>query len=211
VDTFEYSVTTSKGDIAVTISTLLPQTPAHPTEPLMTAEEFMQRYGDQSNIELIKGVVKELPMPTLQHGTVCATLTRLLGNHVAGQKLGRVMCNDSFVKTRKDPDSVRGADVCYVSYERLPRGKVPPGLLDVVPEFVIEVRSPSNTWDYIFTKVGEYLGARVRVVIVVDEGTTSASVYRLEEFQQIFHNGDELTIPDVLPGFSFTVRSLFEE
>jgi Uma2 family endonuclease len=78
------------------------------------------------------------------------------------------------------------------------------------PDLVVEVRSPSDNWSKIFTKVGEYLGSGVRVVIVLDSATTSASVYRPEELQQIFHNGDELTVPDVLPGFAVTVRKLFE-
>jgi hypothetical protein len=38
----------------------------------------------------------------------------------------------------------------------------------------------------------------------------SRSVYRPDESQQIFHNGDALVVPDVLPGFSVPVLSLFE-
>ena len=40
--------------------------------------------------------------------------------------------------------------------------------------------------------------------------TRSASVYRNDEFQQVFDNGDELKLPDILPGFSVPVRKLFE-
>jgi Uma2 family endonuclease len=56
----------------------------------------------------------------------------------------------------------------------------------------------------------EYLKAGVRVVVILDPSTTSASVYRdAEEFRQILHNGDPLTLPDVLPGFSVPVSRLF--
>jgi hypothetical protein len=48
------------------------------------------------------------------------------------------------------------------------------------------------------------------VVIVLDSASTSASVYRDNEFQQIFRNGDELVIPDLLPGFAVQVAGLFE-
>jgi Uma2 family endonuclease len=58
--------------------------------------------------------------------------------------------------------------------------------------------------------VGEYLTAGVKVVVVLDAVTTSASVYRADELQQIFHNGDELVLPDVLPGFAVSVQRLFE-
>jgi Uma2 family endonuclease len=191
-------------------TTVAPAQPATSVQvPLLTAEEFVQQYGNQ-RMELVKGVVKELPMPFPKHGKVCATVARLVGNHVEERDVGHVMTNDSFVKTRSGPDSVRGADVCYFSYERLPKGDVPEGLLPVAPDLVVEVRSPSDGWGEIFTKVGEYLGAGVRVVIVVDAASQSASVYRPEELQQIFHNGDELVVPEVLPGFSVPVRRLFE-
>jgi hypothetical protein len=35
-------------------------------------------------------------------------------------------------------------------------------------------------------------------------------VYRPEELQQIFHNGDELVVPEILPGFAVAVRRFFE-
>ncbi len=177
--------------------------------PLLTAEKFAQRYHNHY-AELVKGVVKEPPMPSLNHGKQCATITRLLGNHVAEKDLGHVMSNDSFVKTQTNPDTVRGPDVCYFSYERLPRGKVPEGLLPTAPDLVVEARSPSDSWIEIFGKVIEYLSAGVRVVIVLDSDSTSASVYRATELQQIFHNSDELVVPDVLPGFTATVSRLFE-
>jgi Uma2 family endonuclease len=133
-----------------------------------------------------------------------------VGNFAADHDLGRVMTNDSFVKTRSDPDTVRGADVCFIGYDRLPRGPMPDGLLDVVSDLIVEVRSPSDKWAGIYAKVGEYLGIGVRAVVVLDAASTSASVYRAEELPHIYHNGDELTVPEVLPGFAVAVRRLFE-
>jgi Uma2 family endonuclease len=120
------------------------------------------------------------------------------------------MCNDSWIQTGSNPDTVRGGDVCFFSYERQPKVELPEGLLPRAPDLVVEVRSPSDRWTLIFTKVGEYLAAGVRVVVVLDPASTSASVYRADELQQIFHNGDTLTLPDVLPGFSVVVSRLFD-
>ena len=175
----------------------------------MTAAEFAQRHGSD-RVELVKGQVRELPMPFPKHGKVCSRIAYLLYDHVKKHDLGHVMSNNSFVQTRSNPDTVRGPDVSFYSYERLPRGKVPDGLLPVVPNLVVEVRSPSDRWGELFGKVGEYLQAGVRVVIVLDEPTATASVYRSDELQQIFHNGDAVIVPDVLPGFSVPVQRLFE-
>jgi Uma2 family endonuclease len=175
--------------------------------PLLTAEEFVRSYGDHA-AELVEGVVQELPMPFLQHGKVCGLIAYFLTDYALKHDSAHVMTNDSFVKTRSSPDTIRGPDVCYISFERLPRGPVPKGLLDIIPDLVVEVRSPSETWDRVFGKVGEYLRAGIRVVIVLDEPTQSATVYRQEELQQIYHNGDELAVPDVLPGFAKRLNEL---
>lgn len=71
------------------------------------------------------------------------------------------------------------------------------------------MRSPTDRWNDVFIKVGEYLTAGVRVVVVLDPATTSASVYRIDELQQIFHNSDQLTLTDLLAGFSVEVNRLF--
>jgi Uma2 family endonuclease len=174
----------------------------------MTAEEFTSRYVN-IHAELVKGIVKEYPVPWPKHGKICLTIGRLLGNHVETHDLGHAMSNDSWIQTGSNPDTVRGGDICYFSYERLPKGEVPEGLLPVVPDLVVEVRSPSERWTDLFAKVVEYLQAGVRVVVVLDPKTESASVYRADELQQIYHNSDELTLPDVLPGFAVVVSRLF--
>lgn len=185
-----------------------PQTAAPLAATLLSAEEFMARYA-HVHAELVKGIVEEYAVPWPKHGFYCSRIDRLLGNFVEEHDLGRVASNDSWVRTGTSPDTVRGADVCYFSYERLPRGEVPEGLLPVAPDLVVEVRSPSDRWADIFTKVGEYLRAGVRAVVVLDPATETASVYRMEELQQIFHTGDPLTVPEVLPGFSVPVNRLF--
>ena len=179
------------------------------TPALLTAAEFMARY-ENVHAELVKGVVKEYPVPGLEHGKICALIARLLGNHVEAHDLGHVMSNDSSVQTGTNPDTVRGGDVLFYSYERLPRGNVPKGLGPTAPDLVIEVRSPSDRWNEIIVKAGEYLKAGVRAIVVLDPKTATAIVYRDDELHQIFHNGDPLTLPDVLPGFSVAVSRLFE-
>jgi Uma2 family endonuclease len=192
----------------MSIMTAISVLPSSPPVTLMTAGEFTARY-EHIHAELVKGLVKKYPVPWPKHGKICMTIGFFMTAHVRERDLGHVMSNDSWIQTSSHPDTVRGGDICYFSYERLPKGEVPEGLLPVVPDLVVEVRSPSDRWNDIFTKVGEYLGAGVRVVVVLDPATTSASVYRRDELQQIFHNSDPLTIPEVLPGFSVAVNQLF--
>src|SRR5437764_14761694 len=107
-------------------------TPPPPSPTLLTASEFARRYGGRY-VELVDGVVKELPVPFQEHGVVCSKAAYTIGTHVIPNDLGHLTTNDSFVKTMADPDRVRGADVCFFSYERLPKGPMPSGLLEVAP------------------------------------------------------------------------------
>ncbi|VTT98129.1 unnamed protein product [Gemmataceae bacterium] len=48
------------------------------------------------------------------------------------------------------------------------------------------------------------------VVLVLDPETESLAVFRENEFPIRMHNGDELALPDVLPGFAVKVKAFFE-
>lgn len=185
-------------------------TPAPAAPPLMTAEEFIRLHGDESGVELINGRIVRLPMPGEAHGLVCSKANYYLTGYALERDAGQVMSNDTFVRTK--PDGVRGADVCFISYDRLPKGR-PRGVgpLEVAPELVIEVRSPTDRIADIQIKVGEYLNAGVRAVVVLDPKIEAATIYTPDEdIPQRRHNGDELTLPDILPGFSVPVRKFFE-
>ena len=171
-----------------------------------------QFHGSDSDVELVDGVVVRLSMPRFDHGDVCSTANFLIRDHVKKNDLGRVASNDTFVRTKLKPGSYRGADVCFISYARLPKDQPrPKGPLESPPELVIEVRSPTDRPGEIDRKSAEYLSVGVTVVVVLDPEIESATVYRhTEEIPQRFSNGDELTLPDVLPGFSVPVRKFFE-
>ncbi len=178
------------------------------TVPLMTGEQFFALHGDRQ-AELVNGVLKELPMPSFKHGYICTEVASLLRNHVKQHKLGRVMSNDTSVRFMRNPDTVYGPDVFFVSYERLPAGKVPEGLLDIIPELIVEVKSPSNTWTEMSTKVTDYLSAGVRAVVLLDPDSQTALRYYQIDQPETIKDDEQLTIPEVLPGFSVQVSSLF--
>jgi Uma2 family endonuclease len=179
--------------------------------PLVTADEFLRLHGEESGVELVSGVIVRIPMPGSEHGEVCGNAYHFIREVAKRDKLGRVMSNDTFVRTRMNPDGFRGADVVFVSYATLPADQpTPKGPLTPPLELVVEVRSPSDSVRAVSDKAYEYLEAGVKVVLVLDPETESAGVFRLNELPQRFHNGDTVTIPDVLPGFAVPVKQFFE-
>ena len=177
----------------------------------LTAAEFVARHGHESGVELVDGYLRRLPMPGGRHGEVCVNATLLIGAFVKSRGLGRVMSNDTFVRTTTDPDTYRGADVLFLSYARLPADQpVPRGPIEVAPDLVVEVKSPTDRRGEIRTKVGEYETVGVDVVVVLDPDLGVATVYRGEELPQRFSTGDEFTLPDVLPGLAVPDARFFE-
>lgn len=182
---------------------------APPAVGLMTAEEFMARHA-RPRMELRRGRLVAYPdMPSLRHGQVCSRADRLIGNFADERNLGQVMSNDPHVLVKRNPDTVLGPDLCYFSFAKLPQGPAPDGVSDLVPEMVLEVRSPSNTWTAIFGKIGDYLAAGVLLVVVLDPDGMTASTYRASG-QTICHTGDQLDLSDVMHGFAVPVRRFFE-
>jgi Uma2 family endonuclease len=174
----------------------------------MTAEEFIARHPTD-RVELVRGVVVEKPMPGLRHGKICFRFATQLGIYLDAHDIGHGFSNDSFVRTDRGPDTVRGPDICFYSYERLPKGTVPTWMADCSPDLVVEVRSPTDRPGKMLTKVGEYFESGVRAVLVIHPQLAAATLFREPELPRTFHNGDTITIPDVLPGFELPLAKLF--
>ena len=180
------------------------------TPPRLTVEEFFKLHGHESNVELVRGQVVRYPMPGAKHGHVCFNAAMEFGQLIRREKLGRAMSNDTLIRITSD--TTRGADVCFLSYARLPASEpLPEGVLELPPELAVEVRSPSDPWSDVIVKVLDYIRAGVTVVVVLDPKTESASVFRRDDRQDIFEKDETLTLPDVLPGFTVPVARFFEE
>jgi Uma2 family endonuclease len=180
------------------------------TESLLTAEQFLALPDEGRVTELVNGSVIELPPTGFRHGYVCANIVALLREFVWAHPLGRVVGNDAGVVTGRNPDTVRGPDVTFFSFERLPKEQTPEGYPAVAPDLVFEVRSSSDRLSDMYGKVGEYLKAGVKVVCLVDPDKATVMVYPGEEFPRLLGANDELTLPEVLPNFRVPVRRLFE-
>ncbi len=178
---------------------------------LLTAEEYgaLPDLGYPS--ELVRGKIVRMNIPKPLHGLVCGNIHFLLASFVKKHGLGWTFINDSGVLTARDPDSVRGPDVAYCSYKRLPKRSRPKrDYLDVAPELAFEVRSPDDRWSKLQAKVTEYLDAGVLVVCVVDAKDEFALVYTPDAPPRRLSGDDVLKLPEVLPGFSTRVREFFE-
>jgi Uma2 family endonuclease len=180
------------------------------TTKLMTAEEFMSADLGEGIFELVRGEVHELPPPMPEHGRICGNTSFVLESHGRQTKLGYALSNDSAVLTERDPDTVRGADVCYYAHARWPRAQVGNKLPPVPPDLAVEVVSPSSRMVVIMKKVSEYLGAGVSLVWVVFPKRRQVLIFRTADDDAIsWHENDFIENLPELPGFRCAVSDLF--
>jgi Uma2 family endonuclease len=179
-------------------------------EALLTAEEYYRLPDNGQPTELIRGRIVPMNMPFPRHGEICARISYLLQRYLEDHELGRVISNDAGVVTERNPDSVRGPDVAFYSYARVPRGPLPEGYLAVAPELVFEVRSAGDRWSEVFAKVAEYLRAGVLVVCVLDPRTERAILLSADQGSQTLTADQDFALPDLLTDLRVPVRRFFE-
>ena len=177
---------------------------------LLRAEEYGRLPDDGRLTEHARGRIVELNRPFTSHGYLVSRVAALLWQFVDQHGFGRVVSGDAGVVTQRDPDSVRGPDVAFYSYERIPRGPRPSGYWPASPELVIEIRSNDDRWKEIHQKVGEYLSADVLTVAVVDPEPQRVHLFSADRETVVLNSNDQLTFPDVLPGFEIVVGRLFD-
>jgi Uma2 family endonuclease len=180
------------------------------SQSLLTAEQYAVLPDSGRPTELVRGKVIEMNMPFPRHGQVCGRAFGILYAFAEQHDLGHVLSNDSGVVTERNPDSVRGADVAFYTYARTPRGPLPNRYLEVQPDVVIEVRSPSDRWVKLMGKVAEYLDSGVSVVCVFDPEAHTIHVNRADQPPQKLEVDDELHLPEIAESFRVPVRQFFE-
>lgn len=184
-------------------------TVAQPGQRLMKIAEFVALPDDGIRRELVRGNVLEMPQPKPRHGYICTEIAARLREYVKPRNLGRVV-GESGIITERDPDSMRGPDVSYYSFDRLPPGKMPDEYLDVLPELVVEVLSTFDRWPRVLEKIVEYLDSGVKVVCVIDPDTQSVQLHSADHAVRHLTRNDELTLTELFPDFRCRVSELFE-
>lgn len=176
---------------------------------LLTAEEFLRLPEDGRLIELVRGRIVEMNRPFTSHGFYVNRVAYLLTQFVEQHRIGRIVVGDAGMVTQREPDTVRGPDLAFYSFQRIPSGVLPEGYWPASPELVVEVRSENDRWRDILQKLAEYLSADVRTVAVIDPARQQVHLFSDNE-TTVLNVADPLTFPDLLPGFEVVVGRLFE-
>jgi Uma2 family endonuclease len=178
-------------------------------DKLLTAEEYGRLPDLGRPTELVRGRIVDMNVPYPRHGQVCARVSFLVQQFLADNVLGHVIINDGGVIVERDPDTVRGPDVSFISYRKVPKGPLPAKYFEIAPELIFEVRSPSDRWGSILQKVGEYLTAGTEIVCVIDPETETVQLHFADKPTETLAAKDKLSFPQLLPGFQISIEQFF--
>ena len=181
---------------------------ASPTT-LLTADDLFQ-LDDEVRGELIRGVFCEMTPPGHEHGRVVALFTHALVTHVEASRLGVVVAGHSGVYLEHDPDTVRAPDIAFTSGERLPVGRVTHRYVQIVPDLVVEIVSPSDRHADVRDKARMWLSFGVQLLWVVFPVARTAEVHRADAGAvETLTEADSLDGGEVLPEFAYPLERLF--
>jgi Uma2 family endonuclease len=112
--------------------------------------------------------------------------------------------------TRLFGDTVRVPHVAFVAWNRLPDGRIPTvPIPDLVPNFVIEVLSSSNTYAEMSRKRREYFYAGVELLWMVEHRTRTVTVFQSAQDATVYKDEAIIDGGQVLPGWSVDLGELF--
>ena len=128
------------------------------TQPkLLTADDLLRLHSQGVGGELIRGVLYET-MPTgWKHGGLLMRLGAELTNFIRPRELGRLAGGDPGIWLERRPDTVRAADIAFISMSRMPPDVTTTGYTEIVPDMVVEIVSHNDTQGEIVAKASMWL------------------------------------------------------
>jgi len=182
--------------------------PTTNTEKVITADELFAM-SSKGRYELTEGRLIEMSPPGSEHGLIVNTINYFVTDFVRHKKLGKVFAAETGFRLSRKPDTVRAPDVAFVSSARLPK-PLPKGYMDLAPDLVVEVVSPSDDADDMQLKIKEWLDAGARMVCYVYPSSRQVVIYRSLRDVRVLTDADTLLGDDILPDFSLPVNEIFE-
>ena len=177
---------------------------------LLTADDLLRLDSQGVKGELIRGVLHERMPSGGRHGDIAGALISEVRTYVRPRRMGRVGGSDTGILLERNPDTVREPDVYFISAEKLPLDIEVSGYFEVVPDLVVEIRSPSDALTEFNEKIAMWLQEGARMVLAIFPDTKTARVHRPDGSTTDLAYGDTLDGGDVLPGFACPLRDIFD-
>lgn len=150
--------------------------PAIPSFPRMTYEQFLRTVPDDVHAEWVDGEVVSMTPISRNHSELSVFLLALLQHYVEAQNLGKIFCEPFQMKTGPDLPG-RSPDLLFVSKRRLHHVKK--NHLRGPADLAVEIISPDSRTRERGEKFYEYEQGGVREYWLIDPVRKQAEFYEL--------------------------------
>ncbi len=174
-------------------------------ERLITYEDYIEGRLPEGLYEIVDGEVVEVAPAGGLHGYIEAKIAGFLMEKSRSKVW--VLVGEVGIVLKKNPLTLRGLDIVYISKERLK--ELTGRALEVPPELVIEIASPSNTSEELERKVWELLEAGTDRVLVVYPHLKKSYLYKKGSKVVEVYNFDEEF--ELLEGLKIKLSEVLEE
>jgi Uma2 family endonuclease len=179
----------------------------------LTDEQFFalcQINGDLRLERTAEGDLIVMPPTGIETGARNADITAQV--HHWSKRDGRGVAFDSSTGFKLPIGSERSPDAAWVLCSRLaaftPEQKQK--FLALAPDFVIELKSPSDALADVQAKMDEYIASGVRLGWLINPETRQVDIYRPNIAIEILENPAAVSGEPELPGFVLDLREIWE-
>jgi Uma2 family endonuclease len=176
----------------------------------LTDEQFFQLCQNNRDLRLERTADGELiimPPTGWESGNRNSRLTQRLGNWADADGTG--LAFDSSTGFKLPNGANRSPDASWVSRERLEALNPDPAkFLPLAPDFVVELRSASDSLRTVQQKMQEYIDNGVRLGWLIDPQNQQVEIYRPGQEVEILRSPTSLSGENVLPGFVLNLAQI---
>lgn len=179
----------------------------------VTLDDLMKLASD-ARVEVINGVIVEMAPVGGLHHIYGGNLLYPIKTYVDERDLGIVFMDGLLYLMNEDDRHLRGSyspDISFIRRENIPASwnlSLPfPG----VPDFAVEVMSPSDSAEEIQAKVDTYLAKGTEQVWVVYPATRQIYQYRRDQNTvRIYSGSEQIDCESLFPGLDLTLDRIFK-
>jgi len=184
------------------------------THRTVTPEEFEQLCAEYSDLRLeltSTGELIVMPPTGLETGRQNSDLIYQL--EVWSRQNGTGVCLDSNGGFTLPNGAIRSADAAWIDRRKWNRltEQQKKSFAPICPDFVVELRSRSNTLKQLYLKMFEYMENGASLGWLIDPFKRQVYVYRPNQETVVLENPETVSGEPLLPGFTLNLTELWSE
>lgn len=177
------------------------------SEKIYTLDEFDEYVAEHPNaiLELMDGRIVE-KVTTEEHGSIILRIGAAL---LTWQSQSQVKGHASTEPTLRLPDDDKNSRRPDVSFRLTDDSVSTASALYTMPDFAVEVKSRSNSYEELREKARFFLANGSRLVWLIYPSRRIVEVHYADGSSELFTEEHTLSGGDVLPGFAMAVAEIF--